>query len=47
MSQIAVRKMGHTGAEVARYLNVSTSAVNRLVCQEELPEIERYKGKLF
>ncbi len=47
LSQIAVRTMGYTVAEVARHLNISTSAVNRLVSQEELPEIERYKGKLF
>jgi REP element-mobilizing transposase RayT len=42
MSQIAVRRMGYSGAEVARFLGVSTSAVNRLVCQEELPECGRY-----
>jgi len=46
ISQIAVRGFGYAGAEVARYLNISTSAVNRLVSREELPDIERYI-KLF
>jgi len=46
ISQIAVRRFGYAGAEVARYLNISTAAVNRLVGQEELPDIERYI-KLF
>jgi len=46
-SDRAVRAMSYTAAEVARYLNISTSAVNRLVSQEELPEIERDKGELF
>jgi putative transposase len=45
LSQIAVRKMGYSGAEVARFLGISTSAVNRLVSQEELPEIEQYLKK--
>jgi putative transposase len=30
LSQIAVRKMGYSGAEVARFLGITTSAVNRL-----------------
>jgi REP element-mobilizing transposase RayT len=30
LSQIAVRKLGYSGAEVARFLGISTSAVNRL-----------------
>ncbi len=42
LSQIAVRKMGYSGAEVARFLGITTSAVNRLVSQEELPEVEQY-----
>ena len=41
-SQIAVRKMGYSGAEVARFLGMTTSAVNRLVSQEEMPESVRY-----
>ena len=42
LSQIAVRWQGYSGAEVARFLGISTSAVNRLVSQEELPGIGRY-----
>jgi hypothetical protein len=41
-SQIAVRRMGYSGAEVARFLRISTSAVNRLVSQRELLEGGRY-----
>ena len=40
--QVAVKKMGYSGADVARFLGVTTSAVNRLATSEELPEIERY-----
>ncbi len=40
--QFAVRRMGYSGAEVARYLGVTTSAVNRLAVSEENPEIQKY-----
>jgi uncharacterized protein YijF (DUF1287 family) len=40
--QIAVRKMGYPGAEVARFLGVTTSAVTRVADFEDLPEIEDY-----
>lgn len=46
-SQIAVRRLGFSGAEVARLLGVSTSAVNRLVSQEELPVSGQYVDKLL
>ena len=42
LCQIAVRRMGYPGAEVARFLGISTSAVNRLVSQDELTETGRY-----
>jgi len=42
ISRIAVHRFGYAGAEVARYLNISTCAVKRLVSREELPDIERY-----
>jgi len=42
ISQIAVRRFRYAGAEVARYLNISTSAVNRLVSRQELPDIAHY-----
>lgn len=44
--QLAVRGMGYSGAEVARYLGVTTSAVNRLSVFKEIPDFEKYL-KLF
>jgi len=40
--QIAVKKMGYSGADVARFLGINTSAVNRLAFSDELPEVEKY-----
>jgi len=40
--QPAVRKMGYPGAEVARFLGVTTSAVNRSANSAEIPGINRY-----
>ena len=37
--QIAVKKMGYIGAEVARYLGTTTSTVNRRASCKELPEV--------
>ena len=44
--QLAVRRMGYSGAEVARCLGVTTSAVNRLALSEGLPDLKKYL-KLF
>ena len=44
--QLAVKKLGYNGAEVARYLGVTTSAVNRMANAELLPKVKRYI-KLF
>jgi chromosomal replication initiation ATPase DnaA len=41
-SQIAVKKMGYSGADVARFLGITTSAVNRLAASDELTETEKY-----
>jgi hypothetical protein len=41
-SQVAVHRMGYTGAEVARFLGLTTSAVNRLASQQELQECDEY-----
>ena len=41
-SQIAVKKMGYSGADVARFLGINTSAVNRLAVSDELSEVEKY-----
>ena len=40
--QIAVKKMGYSGADVARFLGINTSAVNRLAVSNKLPEVEKY-----
>ena len=41
-SQIAVKRMGYSGADIARFLGINTSAVNRLAVSDELPEVEKY-----
>jgi hypothetical protein len=40
--QLAVGKMGHPGAEVARYLGVTTASANRLAVSQEVVNLERY-----
>ena len=40
--QLSVVKMGYPGAQVARSLGVSTSAVVRAAHSEELPEVGNY-----
>jgi len=42
LCQIAVKKMGYSGADVARFLGINTSAVNRLAVSDELPEVVKY-----
>ena len=44
--QVAVKSMGCSGAEVARFLGVTTSSVNRLAVSDELPESTRYRKTL-
>ena len=36
------RLAGLYGADVARFLGINTSAVNRLAVSDELPELEKY-----
>jgi len=40
--QLSVNKMGYCGADVARFLGITTSAVNRLAASAELPEMGKY-----
>lgn len=40
--QLAVRKLGYSGAEVARYPGVTTSAVNRMANAEEVASVNHY-----
>ena len=44
--QLTVKKLGFSGADVARYLGVTTSAVNRIANSEELARVNHYL-KLF
>ncbi len=44
--QVAVKGLGYSGAAVARYLGVTTSAVNRLAVSKELPEFRRHPRAL-
>ncbi len=39
--QLAVKEIGYSGAEVARFLGVTTSAVNGSANSEEIPEVNR------
>ncbi len=40
--QLAVVKTGYPGAEVARYLGVTTSSVNRLAVSDAIPDLKNY-----
>ncbi len=40
--QLAIGRMGYPGAEVARFLGVTTSSVNRLAVSEEVPHLKKY-----
>jgi hypothetical protein len=40
--QVAVRKLGYTGASVARFLGMTTSSVNRMARMEEITELDAW-----
>jgi len=40
--QVAIRKLGYTGASVARYLGMTTSSVNRMARLEEMTELDAW-----
>jgi hypothetical protein len=40
--QLAVKKMGYPGAEVAHFLGVTTSLVNRYASSEEMGNLDQY-----
>jgi putative transposase len=42
LCQLAVGKLGYPGAEVARYLGVTTSSVNRLAVSDETLDLRKY-----
>ena len=39
---MAIGKMGYPGAEVARFLGVTTSSVNRLAVSKEVADLKKY-----
>lgn len=39
--------MGYSGADIARFLGITTSAVNRLAVSYELPEVEKISLNRF
>jgi hypothetical protein len=41
ISQLAVKRLGYSGAEVARHLGVTTSCVNRHVAAGEMSDVAR------
>ena len=42
MCQVAVKRMGYSGARVARFLGVTASTVNRIAGRDEIDDLERY-----
>ena len=40
--RLAVKRMGYSGASVARYLGVTTSLVNRYASSEEVGNLDQY-----
>jgi hypothetical protein len=40
--QVAVRKLGYTGASVARFLGMTTSSVNRMARLKEITELDAW-----
>ena len=43
LCQVAVRKLGYTGASVARFLGMTTSSVNRMASLEEMTEFDAWE----
>ena len=41
-ARVAVKRMGYSGARVARFLGVTTSTVNRIAGRDEIDDLERY-----
>jgi hypothetical protein len=42
MCQVAVKRMGYSEARVARFLEVTTSTVNRIAGRDVIDDLERY-----
>jgi len=46
ISWIAVRELGYSGADVARYLGVTNSCVTRFVAPGKMPDVDDFIKKL-
>ena len=46
VSWIAVRELGYSGADVARYLGVTNSCVTRFVATGKKPDVDDLLGQL-
>ena len=46
ISWIAVRELGYSGADVARYLGVTNSCVTRFIASGKKPDVDDLIGKL-
>jgi chromosomal replication initiation ATPase DnaA len=46
VSWIAVRELGYSGADVARYLGVTTSCVTRFIASGKKPDVDDLNKKL-
>ena len=44
---MAARELGYSGAEVARFLGVTTSSINRAAVSGRLPEVRKYLNALY
>jgi REP element-mobilizing transposase RayT len=42
LCQVAVKRLGYSGAAVARFLGVTTSLVNRMASADDVPGVNRY-----
>jgi hypothetical protein len=42
LCQMGARKLGYTGASVARFLGMTTSSVNRMARLEEMAELDTW-----
>ena len=42
LCQVAVKRLGYSGAAVARFLGVTTSLVNRMASEDEVAGVDRY-----
>ena len=47
LGQLAVGKMGYPGAQVARFLGVTTSGVVRAAKTEEFEEVQKYLSSIL